>query len=77
MQHISQSAIKNEEMRRNARSSDCEMTDTTLMQRIYEASMEDGSIPGQERMTMDDHLAVAERLLNNQRINQIAITPEK
>jgi len=51
-----------------------EVTDLSLMRSIFEASMDDNWTPGQQRMTIEDHLAVSERLLRNSSKSEIAIT---
>ncbi|WP_144027338.1 hypothetical protein [Paenibacillus selenitireducens] len=76
MRRMLQPAMENESMRRKTGSvpSESEMTDIALMRSILEASMDENWVPGQQRMTIEDHHAVSDRLLMKTIKNQVAIT---
>lgn len=74
MRRMLQPAIENENMRRKTGSFENEMTDMTLMRSILEASMDDSWVPGQQRMTLQDHYDVSARLLSNTTRKQTAAT---
>lgn len=76
MRSMLRAAMENENMRRKTGSAPAEreVTDLGLMRSILEASMDDNWTPGQQRMTIEDHHAVSERLLIKATRSQIAIT---
>jgi len=64
MQRMLKPAIENTTMRRRTRSNlaEREKNDLDLMLSILEASMDDNWTPGQQRMTIEEHHAVIQRL---------------